>query len=135
MRLHDTRSDLPAELFGILAVAHPNVLLIGPRAATDRVVAPMSRYVRLPLVRWSPCEAAPLPQEQHGTLLIPAIDTADHEQQSQLYTWLAARAGCVQVLALTTRPLFPLVTRGAFLARLYYLLNQLYVDLAGMQES
>ncbi len=129
MTPNGTPGHLSADLFGILALAHPNVLLIGPRTATDHVVDLLRQYVRLPVATWSPREAQTLPTESPGALLIPAIDTANIEQQSQLCAWLDARSGLVQVLSSSVRPLFPLVMGGAFLERLYYQLNHLYVDL------
>jgi len=125
--------DLPplsTDLLGILARSHPHVLLIGPHVVTDRAVGLIRPYLRRPIVSWSPPDACALPMERLGTLVIPAIDTADAVQQSQLCDWLDARAGAVQVLSTSAAPLFPLVIRGVFLTRLYYVLNQLYVDLS-----
>jgi len=121
---------LSADLLNILARAYPHILLIGPPVATDRAVGLMRPHLRRPIVSWSPRDARTLPTECPGTLLIPAIDAATSEQQSHLCAWLDARTGIVQVLSLSVTPLFPLVTGGAFLERLYYRLNQLYVDLA-----
>jgi hypothetical protein len=107
---------LSAELLGILAVAHPNVLLIGPRAATARAMDRLRDHVRLPIGSWSPREARALPNEDRGTLLIPEIDTADGEQQSQLCTWIEARTGLVHILAISVTPLFRWSRSGCFLS-------------------
>ena len=123
------------ELVSILARAHPNVLLIGSPLATARVVDRIRIYLLLPIDTWSPPDARVLPDKRSGTLLIPAIDMADDRQQSQLRAWLEARVGPMQVLAQSATPLFSLVERGVFDTRLYYQLNQLYVDLTRAQEN
>ena len=124
--------QLSDELLGILARAHPNVLLIGPQAITERAIGALRHHVRLPIVTWSPREGRPLPTEGLGTLAIPAVDTADVAQQLDLCVWREARAR-VQVLSSSVTPLLPLVTHGVFLERLYYMLNQLYIDLAATE--
>jgi hypothetical protein len=129
------RDLLSADLLGILARTYPHILLVGPHAAADRAVGLMRPHLRRPIVSWSPRDASTLPTECRGTLLIPAIDAATSEQQSHLCTWLDARTGIVQVLSISVTPLFPLVTDGAFLDRLYYRLNQVYVDLSATADG
>ena len=124
-----------SELLGILTRGHPNVLLIGPESATAHALDRIQVHLHLPIEAWSPADARALPNGQAGTLLIPSIDKADDDQQSQLSAWLDSRLGLVQVVALSVAPLFPLVERGIFLAQLYYRLNQICVDLTGVQES
>jgi hypothetical protein len=125
---HDD-THLP-ELLAILATAHPHVLLLGPVAATSRVLALTSPYVRAPIVTWTPLEMRELPAAPIGTLVIPGIDTANATQQADLCRWLDARVGTVPVLSTSAVSLLSLVKDKAFLERLYYRLNQVCVDLS-----
>ena len=122
-------TDFSGDALAIMAFAHPNVLLIGPVAATDRALTLLRPCVRPPIISWTPHEAHDLPIGLFGTLVIRGIETADRAQQSQLYIWLDGRPGPVQVVATSAAPLFPLVIRGVFDEHLYYRLNQLCFDL------
>ena len=70
-----------------------------------------------------------LPHEFSGTLIFEHASTAPDEQQRSLLEWLSQGTRRVQVISTTETPLFALVQRGAFLDRLFYQLNTLYLDL------
>jgi hypothetical protein len=126
--------DFFVDALAILARAHPNLLLAGPVAEIGAALEVASPYLRQPVASWTPREASEPLRACRGTVVIRAIETADAAQQSQLCAWLDECAGTVQVVSTTTLPLFPLVTAGAFLERLYYGLNHLYFYLrSGVQ--
>jgi hypothetical protein len=127
----DRDADEISGLLAILAVAHPNTLVVGPTVATSRVLALARPYLRAPIVDWLPYQQRELPMAVVGSLLIPALDTATPALQRALGSWLDARARTVQVFATSEIALWSLVERGAFLERLYYRLNQVCVDLSG----
>jgi sigma-54-interacting transcriptional regulator len=127
--------DFAVDALAILARAHPNMLLIGPIAATDRALELTRPYLRSPTVCWAPLDSRVPPIGPYGTLVIRDVETADAEQQAQLCSWLNECAPTVQVVSTTAAPLFPLVARGAFLERLYYLLNQLCFDLSAKHQA
>jgi Sigma-54 interaction domain len=117
------------ELLAVLATAHPHVLLLGPEAATTRVLALARPHVRPPIVVWTPLEMRDLPAQSRGTLVIPAVDAATATQQADLMAWLDERTGTVQVLSTSVVALLPRVHDKAFRERLYYRLNQICLDL------
>jgi transcriptional regulator of acetoin/glycerol metabolism len=51
------------------------------------------------------------------------------EQQENLVALICRVAANIQIVSTSKSPLFPLVERGAFLDRLYYQLNVVYLDL------
>jgi DNA-binding NtrC family response regulator len=62
-----------------------------------------------------------------GTLVLYGADTLDRQEQQDLLAWLDLTHGTVQVVSVSTRPIFPLVTQGLFLDTLYYRLNMMLV--------
>jgi DNA-binding NtrC family response regulator len=62
-----------------------------------------------------------------GTLVLHDVQTLNREQQWELLEWFKANDG-VQVVSISTEPLFLLVEEGKFLESLYYQLNTIYVD-------
>ena len=115
----------------ILANGHPNVLFVGPAAATDLALQVTLPHLRMPVAVWAPGESSDLPTGSCGTLVVRGLDAADARQQSRLDAWLEGQAGAVQVLSTTATPLFPQVERGVFDERLYYRVNHVYLDLCG----
>jgi DNA-binding NtrC family response regulator len=65
-----------------------------------------------------------------GHLVVRSVSALDRDQQQALLAWLDAPGNRMQVISTTTDPLYPLVSRGAFLANLYYRLNVLLLDVA-----
>jgi transcriptional regulator of acetoin/glycerol metabolism len=62
-----------------------------------------------------------------GTLVLHDVQTLNREQQQGLLEWLKTNDD-VQLVSISTEPLFPLVEEGEFLELLYYQLNTIYVD-------
>jgi hypothetical protein len=64
-----------------------------------------------------------LPPDKSGTLLLNDVDALALEDQIALFDWLGIGAGNLRVVSVTTRPLAPLVARGAFLEGLFHRLG------------
>jgi hypothetical protein len=111
----------------LLSTTRPNLLLEGPEAQVQAVVAALRPLLLCPVTAW--CGGG-LPDEHRGTLIVQEIHRLDDTQQRQLMIWLDDAVGTVQVIATTSEPLFPLVERGAFLDVLYYRLNIFRVEVA-----
>jgi hypothetical protein len=120
------RTLLSADESLALSPIRPNVLLEGPEPLLEAVVAALTPQLPCPLATW--CGEGPLPDERRGTLVVPEVHRLDDHQQRQLLRWLADTVGTVQVIAMTSEPLFPMVRRGAFLDVLYYRLNVVRVE-------
>jgi sigma-54-interacting transcriptional regulator len=118
-----------AELAAMLRRSRPNVLVIGSSADTDRVFEVMYPYLRSPIVAWVPRETRDVPAASFRTLVIRDVDALDSTQQENLVASICRFAANVQIVSTSRTPLFPLVQRGAFLDRLYYQLNVVYLDL------
>jgi len=73
---------------------------------------------------------APQACDRPATLVVRSVSALDRDQQQALLAWLDAPGNRMQVISTTTDPLYPLVSRGAFLANLYYRLNVLLLDVA-----
>jgi hypothetical protein len=69
-----------------------------------------------------------LPADDARTLLIGDVSTLTLQQQIDFYDWLERGNETVQVISLTSAPLWPLVTSGRFLEGLFYRLNVMSVS-------
>ena len=118
-----------AELLSLLRRSRPNVLVVGSSTDTDRAFELMYQYLRTPIVAWIPRESRDLPAASFRTLVVRDVDRLDSTQQGNLVATMCRLAGDVQVVSTAKAPLFPLVERGAFLDRLYYQLNIVYLEL------
>ncbi len=74
-----------------------------------------------------------LPAPKGGTVVLSDPAAMTLAQQIELYDWLNASRGAVQIVSVTTRPIWPLVEEGRFLEGLFYRLN--VVTLEATQES
>jgi hypothetical protein len=113
----------------ILLSSRANVLLEGPDRAIDRAVVVLSPHLRSPIQtcpRWAP-QAVP----REGTLILRGVETLSAQEQQNLLLWLDDAGAQVQVISVSSTPLFRRVLEGGFLDSLYYRLNVLYIpDLA-----
>lgn len=108
-----------------LVAWHPNLLLEGTLAATDRVLRALHPHLIQPLFRWQATTQLSLPHDHHGSLLLFGVTALDEKQQGLVFDWLSEGQGRVQVVSTTARPLFALVERGEFRADLCYRLSVL----------
>jgi len=118
-----------AELLRMLRYVHPNVLVVCPATEADWTLERMRPCLRLPIAFWSPRENPTLPSRPFRTLVVRDADRLEVIEQEHLAALVNQTAGDAQVISMSSGPLFPLVQRGAFLDRLYYQLNVVYVEL------
>jgi hypothetical protein len=121
----------------LLVRARPNVLLGGSSSATSAMLSALKPHLRRPILQYEPNAGVPVPQPTEGTLVLVEVARLGATQQEQMLRWLNRfndRAR-VQVVSTTSEPLFSLVEAGAFLAKLYYRLNIVRIDLATSSDS
>ena len=124
----ETISQLPEDC-RLARAAGVNLLIVMPQGANGFAELLMAELAR-PVVAWRPGERLMLPQAaQTGTLLLHDVGALSLPDQRYLIEWLQRAAGQTQVVSTTPKPLLPLVQAGTFLARLYYRLNTVCVDM------
>lgn len=124
----ETFSQLPEDC-RLARAAGVNLLIVIPEGTSGFVELLMAELAR-PVVAWRPGERLMLPQAaQTGTLLLHNVGALPLLDQRYLVEWLERAAGQTQVVSTTPVALMPLVQAGQFLARLYYRLNTVCVDL------
>jgi hypothetical protein len=124
----ETFSQLPEDC-RLARSAGVNLLIVVPEG-TNGFADLLTADLATPVVAWRPGERLMLPQAaQTGTLLLHNVGALSLHDQRYLIEWLERAAGRTQVVSTTPVPLLPLVQGGTFLARLYYRLNTVCVDL------
>lgn len=121
----------PADDWSVLRAAHPNILVSGPRDATDAFILAVTPYLRAPVRCGLAGDALLNLPAAGGTLILRDVDALDREQQQRLLRWLdESHNGHTQVISITATPLYLLVQAGTFLDRLYYWLNVIHFDVS-----
>jgi hypothetical protein len=124
----ETFSQLPEDC-RLARAAGVNMLIVLPEGIGGFAKLLMAE-LPTPVVAWRPGERLMLPQPgQTGTLLLHNVGSLSLLDQRYLVEWLERAAGRTQVVSTTAVALLPLVQNGTFLARLYYRLNTVCVDL------
>jgi hypothetical protein len=123
-----------ADLLPILRLTHPNVLIVRSALGADRTFERMRPYLRTPIRCWAPLDM-PHPPASDGTLVIQGVEGLSAAQQERLLTSTVGAAFDAQIVSIAGEPLFPLVRRGAFMDRLYYQLNMVYLELTAPPEG
>jgi sigma-54-interacting transcriptional regulator len=124
----ETLSQLPEDC-RLARAAGVNLLLIVPEGTSGFAELLIPELAR-PVVSWQPGDRLMLPEaSQTGTLLLYDVGALSLPDQRYLIEWLERAAGQTQVVSLSTAPLLPLVQAETFLARLYYRLNTVCVDM------
>ena len=124
----ETFSQLPEDC-RLARAAGVNLLIVVPEG-TNGFAELLMADLATPVVAWRPGERLMLPQAaQTGTLLLHNVGALSLHDQRYLVEWLERAAGRTQVVSTTPVPLLPLVQAGTFLARLYYRLNTVCVDM------
>ncbi len=118
--------DRVLELVRIVRRARPNVLLIGGDADLAVVWQSLRPWLRAPIARWAP--QTPTPVAPFGTVIVTDVARLTVDEQARVGA-MRLVAPNVHIVSMTDRPLYPLVTRGAFREDLYYQLNVLTLDL------
>jgi hypothetical protein len=121
-----TQLHFRAPNWRLLAQCHPNLLICAATPLAIAIVTALSLGLRQPVQIQGAWSRASAPTS--GTLVLHGVDRLDPREQRELFAWLDATHETVQVVSLSTRPIFPLVTQGLFLDPLYYRLNTIFVD-------
>jgi transcriptional regulator of aromatic amino acid metabolism len=69
-----------------------------------------------------------LPLAKRGTVVIADASAMTLPQQIELYDWLNAGRGAVQMVSVTSKSIWPLVEEGRFLEGLFYRLNVITLE-------
>jgi len=102
---------------------HVNVLVQCSDVSITSAFSEMAELcTRTPCIRTLP-GALRLPENADAPLLIGDVSTLMLEQQIDLYDWLDRFSGLMQVVSVTSVPLWSMVQRGRFLEGLFYRLN------------
>jgi len=100
---------------------HPNILLIGPPTAAADLLPLLLSRCRLPVYEIGGGHLTVMPDA--GTVVLRDLAELDTGAQTELFQWLEAQDGRVQVVSVAPAPLFPLVADGEFSEALFYRLN------------
>jgi hypothetical protein len=115
-------------LLPVLRRFHPNILIVAGDVEAEWALEQIRPGLRPPIVVWSSTETPNFDAIEFGTLLVRQIDSLTTRQQRSLDALLSRAAGDVDVVAVASRHLFPLVTQGKFSDDLYYRLNTVLLD-------
>jgi len=116
--------SLPVEELDVLRTWHPNVLIRGRHDVIAAALEALRGVFRPDVVRWNADAALPFPPDDAArTLILHDVDALSPEEQRKLLRWLREDSRTVQIVATTTRPVWPLVESGNFDGALYYALN------------
>jgi len=123
--------DLSSADWRSLCLGNHNILLEGPRADTDAVLAELLPSLRTPVMtRRSGRRRLKIPAGTTGALVIQDVASLSSLDQGHLMGWLGEPGGR-HVISMTEEPLFLLVARGEFNEGLYYRLNVVLLRLGG----
>jgi Sigma-54 interaction domain len=113
--------------WAVVRRSRANVLVTGPRTATDAFLTALTPSLRLPIVGLM-CDA-PLRFPGHGgTLILNDVDALAGHQQEALLEWINASVSTPRVISVTTTPLYPRVQADSFSTALYYRLNVICLE-------
>jgi len=117
-----------ADDWPVLRASHANMLVCGPRDATDAFIVAVTPDLRVPVRDCSAVDTLPSSPAE-GTLILRDVDVLDSEQQRRLLRWLDdPRNGRTQVVSTAAAPLYAAVQTGTFSDCLYYRLNVVHVE-------
>jgi transcriptional regulator of aromatic amino acid metabolism len=100
----------------------PALLVVCREGGSHAVVDSMMTWCAPPVHRCELPGYLDLPLARNGTLVLTNAAALTLEQQIELYDWLDADRA-VQVVSVTSKPIWPLVEEGRFLEGLFYRLN------------
>ena len=104
-----------------------NLLVTGPRPATNAFIAALTPSLRSPIARLA-CDG-PLHLPAGGaTLILNDVDALDGRQQEALLQWISASFSTPRVISITTTPLYPRIQAHSFSSDLYYRLNVICLE-------
>lgn len=114
----------------VIVTTASNVVVHGTPAVCDVVVSALQPSLGGPVRRWQPEAERPLPDGSTGTLIVEQVPSCSPAQQEALLAWLDEAGRDVRIVCTAQQPMRDLVRHGFFLARLYYRLNTVYLDLS-----
>lgn len=123
------------DVLELLRAAHPNVLIVGSDLFADEFLNRLRPCLSQPLHTCDLPGRLALPAADGGTLLLRHVAELATEQQDQLLRWLDRSGGHVQVVSVSSTPLFSSVERGTFDRRLYYRLNTVLEEIEASTVS
>jgi sigma54-dependent transcription regulator len=104
-----------------------NVMITGPKDALDAFLEAARPELREPIK--SADGTLPPLLDGMRTLILTDVDRLDAAEQRRLRHWFEERRNAdVQVISLTSIPLFSLVSENAFDTELYYRLNTIFLE-------
>jgi DNA-binding NtrC family response regulator len=106
-------------------------MVVGEPAATAAVLRALEPHLATPVSQCSAETGLSLPQRPAGTVVVEELAALDLDQQRRLLRWLNEADERVQIVSMTSQPLYAFVEQGTFLAELYYRLNTVRIDLKG----
>ena len=106
-----------------LCAKRHNMLFEGSAAATNATLLLLQPHLRQP-VAWSlPQTPLQLPSRDAGAFVLRDVAALSASDRARLLEWSGGSRSSTQIVSTTEGPLFALVVRGLFDARLYYRLN------------
>jgi hypothetical protein len=121
MCLVSDRRVLPDDDLQSVRRWRPNILLIAPPTAAADLLPLLLSRCRPPVHEICGGHLTVMPDA--GTVVLHDLDELDTGAQRELFRWLEAQDGRVQVVSVAPAPLFPLVAGGGFSEALFYRLN------------
>lgn len=119
---------VPPTDWRVILRTRANVLVIGPKEALAAFLQSARSEMRDP-VRTSGPTLAPF-LDGVRTLILTDVDALASTDQRRLRRWFDdRRTADVQIISLTSEPLYSLVSANAFDAQLYYRLNTVVLEL------
>jgi hypothetical protein len=117
----------------LMGMPRVNLLLIAPDGVVRYVLESLLLDLEEPIVHRQAGERLVLPPvDRDGTLILHEAGSLCPEDQLLLLDWLERAEGRTQVVSTSSVPLLPRVHSGMFIDTLYYRLNTVCVDVAGM---
>jgi hypothetical protein len=113
----------------LTAVPHrPNLMVHCREARSESVVEALQPLCTAPVFALKVPGPLRVPLARAGTLLIEDAAALTLTQQIALHDWLNIGRGDLQIITVTSRPLWPMVQEGKFLEGLFYRLNVVYLE-------
>jgi hypothetical protein len=110
------------------APQRPNLLVRCSPRAGNAIVCSLRAMCAAPVVVVDLPGPLTLPTRRAGTLVLQGASGMTLAQQIHLHDWLSAGRGSLQVVTITSEPLWDLVQQGRFLEGLFYRLNVVYLE-------
>jgi hypothetical protein len=98
------------------------VLIEGRQSAVEETLVAFNRDFYTDVLTWNGRLSAPQTSAQ-TTIIVPEVTSLTEADYERLSGWVNEVECAIQIVATSSIPVFPLVQRHLFPARLYYRLN------------